>query len=90
MRLVFRTMFFHMLCIVLFAIIYYLFREHYIMNYHTELTFLDSALLSTTIQSSVGITNVIPITNIGKIIIIIQQILLILLYVFILYFFTWR
>lgn len=89
MKIVIRTVFFHFLCILVFAIFYYNFKDHYYHNIE-ELreTFLDYFLLSTTIQAGVGISDIYPITISGKIIMIIQQIMMIMTHVFTLYFFN--
>ena len=88
MKLVFRTVFFHLCCIVLFTGIYYHLRGELFIPNATEVTAMDCALLSTTIQSSVGMTNVAPLTNVSKIVMSIQQLLLIMTYVFTVYIFS--
>ena len=49
---------------------------------------LDYILLSTTIQAGVGISDIYPITNAGKIVMILQQLIMILTHVFTFYFFN--
>ncbi len=88
MKLVIRTVFFHLCCIVLFTTIYYYLRGELFVPNASEVTVMDCALLSTTIQSSVGMTNVAPLTNLTKIVMSIQQLMLITTYVFTVYIFS--
>lgn len=88
MKLVIRTVFFHLCCIVLFTGIYYHLRGELSIPNATEVNAMDCALLSITIQSSVGMTNVAPLTNLSKIVISIQQLILITTYVFTVYIFS--
>jgi hypothetical protein len=89
MKIVFRTVFFHFLCILIFAIFYYNFQGHYYHNVQElRQTFLDYVLLSTTIQAGVGISDIYPITSPGRIIMISQQLIMIMTHVFTLYFFN--
>ena len=87
MKIAIRTVFFHFLCILVFGVFYYNFQNEFqhIVS-HERRTFLDYILLSTTIQASVGISDIYPITNIGKIMMILQQIIMIMTHVFTLYF----
>jgi hypothetical protein len=52
-------------------------------------TFLDFLLLSTTVQASVGITGIYPVNEIGKVLMILQQFIMISTHVFTIYFFTY-
>lgn len=91
MKFVIRTLVFHIFCIALFSILYYYFRENFINNFVSGkkgLTLSDSILLSTTIQASVGMFDVYPLTLTGKIIMILQQMILIMTHVITLYVFT--
>lgn len=92
MKLVIRTVLFHILCIIVFAIVYYnLSTEfHSIDPSHNKKfnNFLDCILLSTTIQAGVGISDLYPLTYFSKIALIIQQIFLILTHVITIYIFT--
>ena len=87
MNIAIRTLCFHFICILIFGLIYY--------NIHSDFehkgqqqreSFLDYILLSTTIQASVGISDIYPITNISKFVMIFQQMLMIMTHVFTLYF----
>ena len=89
MKIAVRTVFFHFLCIIVFAIVYYNIQyqfQHTIS--HERRTFLDYILLSTTIQAGVGISDIYPITPIAKFITILQQLILIMTHVFTIYFFN--
>ena len=81
MKIVFRTLVFHFICIIIFTILYTVFADDYNEKNEgdraeTNNTFLDFALLSTTIQAGVGISNMYPLNSVGKIIMIIQQLIM--------------
>jgi hypothetical protein len=89
MKIAIRTVCFHFLCILIFGIIYYNLQadfEHGAL--HERKSILDFVLLSTTIQASVGISDIYPITNVAKIVMISQQVIMIMTHVFTLYFFN--
>lgn len=88
MKLVIRTFIFHLLCIIIFALLYLLFSEDLNTNEDNKKTFLDFLLLSTTIQAGVGISSLYPISYYTKIIFIIQQLMMLLTHVITLYIFT--
>jgi hypothetical protein len=99
MKIVFRTVLFHFVCILVFALLYSTFAQDFGSldddlysenNNRTKekLTFLDFLLLSTTIQAGVGISEFFPSSSFTKIILIIQQLIMISTHVFTLYFFT--
>jgi len=88
MKIVIRTVVFHFFCILFFAVFYYYFKEHYQRKLSEETNRLDCLLLSTTIQAGVGISDIYPISFYGKIIMIIQQLLMITTHVFTLYIFN--
>lgn len=90
MKLVLKTALFHLFCIIIFSVMYFSYKEHFVpidknQKYHK---FIDFINLSITIQSGVGMTYIIPYTLITKIFIISQQILVILTHIITLYFFT--
>jgi hypothetical protein len=88
MKLAIRTVCFHFLCILIFGIIYY--NIQYQFQHKDDQkreSILDFILLSTTIQAGVGFTDIYPITNLSKITMLLQQILMIMTHVFTLYFF---
>jgi len=88
MKILIRTVLFHILCIFIFAFLYYYFREDFKTQVKEEFTMLDYIFLSTTIQSGVGLTDVYPINFYGKLTMIIQQLVLIMTHVFTVYIFT--
>jgi hypothetical protein len=88
MKLAIRTVCFHFLCILMFGVIYY--NIQYQFNHKDDQqreSILDYILLSTTIQAGVGFTDIYPITNLSKITMLLQQIMMIMTHVFTLYFF---
>ena len=88
MKLVIRTVFFHIICIIIFAIIYsYLSEEFHILEEHKK-GFIDFILLSTTIQSGVGITELYPLSYYSKLVVIIQQLIMLFTHIITLYIFT--
>ena len=89
MKIAIKTICFHFICILVFGIFYYNYQSHF---QHTAVqerqTYLDYILLSTTIQAGVGISDIYPITIVGKIVMIIQQLIMIMTHVFTIYFFN--
>lgn len=88
MKIVIRTVLFHIICIFIFALFYYYFRDDFKTQIKKEFTILDYIFLSTTIQASVGLTYIYPIGFYGKLIMIIQQLVMIMTHVFTIYIFT--
>lgn len=90
MKIVIRTVFFHFLCIAGFGMLYSTFKDHFEKNsiQDENLGYVDYMLLSTTIQAGVGISDIYPISFYGKIIMIIQQLLMICTHVFTIYIFN--
>jgi hypothetical protein len=89
MKLVIRTFVFHILCIIVFAMIYFtLSKDFHITEEHDKKKFVDFLLLSTTIQAGVGISYLFPLTYYSKIVMIIQQMLMLCTHVVTLYIFT--
>lgn len=86
MKLVLRTLIFHILCIIIFTIIYSNLTEEF--QEHDKKSFVDFILLSTSIQSGVGISELFPLSYYSKIVIIIQQLLMLFIHVITLYIFT--
>ena len=91
MQIIFRTLLFHFICIIIFTILYASFAEDYNEKDEgegatTNNTFVDFLLLSTTIQAGVGISNMYPLNSIGKIIMIFQQLIMMSSNLFALYF----
>jgi len=90
MKIVFRTVTFHVICILVFALIYSTFSNGFkSVDYENEeMNFLDFFLLSTTIQAGVGISEYFPSNPFTKITMIIQQLIMISTHVFTLYILT--
>lgn len=92
MKLVIRTVFFHIFCIILFAFVYYIsanqFRSIYNGYEKNDMLFIDCFLLSTTIQAGVGVSDLYPLTVYSKVTVIIQQMLMLFTHVITLYIFT--
>ena len=97
MKIVARTVVFHIFCILFFSFIYYTFSNHFenlgedLHNFNGTIrkrTLLDFILFSTTIQAGVGIIDFYPSTTFTKIIVIMQQLIIISTHVFTLYIFT--
>jgi hypothetical protein len=95
MKIVARTVVFHIFCILLFSLLYYTFApdfgsldDNYYQHKRKERSFLDFLLFSTTIQAGVGITEFFPTSSFTKIIMIFQQLIMISTHVFTLYIFT--
>jgi hypothetical protein len=88
MKIVIRTGLFHLLCILIFASIYFNISEQFQINNEKQHNFTDFLLLSTTVQAGVGMTELTPTTSYSKLILIIQQMLLIFTHIITLYIFT--
>jgi hypothetical protein len=88
MKLVFRTVLFHIICILLFSLLYYFFRDDFKPHVKEAFTVLDYIFLSTTIQAGVGISDIYPTSFYGKTIMILQQLIMIMTHVFTLYIFN--
>ena len=92
MKLVIRTVFFHIFCIIIFTYLYLYLSDHFQSDNNEKNkrynSFIDFFLLSTTIQAGVGISDLFPITYYGKIAVIIQQFLMLLTHIITLYIFT--
>ena len=88
MKLVIRTVVFHILCIIVFALIYLSLSEQFHVMEEDKKSMIDFLLLSTTIQSGVGISDLYPLSYYSKIVVIIQQMLMLFTHVITLYIFT--
>jgi len=96
MKLVFRTVVFHITCILMFALLYSNFSDSAYEQLGSEdsnqktkkRTFLDYLLFSTSIQASIGIAEFFPHTTITKLILITQQLVVISTHVFTIYILT--
>jgi len=94
MKLVIRTVVFQFCCVLMFGLIYLYFENHFVrdpaftINHKKNPELIDCLFLSITIQAGVGFSDLYPITNIAKIILILQQFIMISTNVFLLYIFT--
>ncbi len=86
--MVIRTVVFHLICIIVFTFIYKHIAIDVKDNDKKTVDFIDYLLLSVAIQSGTGFSVVNPKNNIGKIVVIIQEFILIFTHVFTIYIFT--
>jgi hypothetical protein len=86
--MVFRTVFFHLICIIVFTFIYKNIAIDLKDNDKKMVDFIDYLVLSVAIQSGTGFSVVNPKNDISKIVVIIQEIILICTHVFTLYIFN--
>lgn len=88
MKILIRTLVFHFVCILMFSLLYINIADDMVSEDSSPIRFLDCLLLSTTIQAGVGFTNLSVHGSIGKLIMMLQQLLLISTHAFTLYIFT--
>jgi hypothetical protein len=90
MKLVIRTILFHIICILVFATIYYSLADSFDDTNHNKRnkTFLDYVMLSVTIQCGVGFSFLDPVTAYSKFLLILQQLIMISTHVITIYIFT--
>lgn len=92
MKLVIRTVFFHLICIIIFACLYLHLSDHFQSDIKVKnikyTSCIDYLLLSTTIQAGVGISDLYPVSYYSKIAVIIQQFLMMMTHIITLYVFT--
>ena len=94
MKLVLKTMMFHFICIFIFGIIYWFFTDQFVrgesfsQNNSNIPDLIDHLFLSTTLQAGVGFSDLYPITNFTKSLVILQQFVMISVNVFMIYIFT--
>ena len=90
MKYVVRGALYNFICILVFAIIYYIIRAEMVMNedmsQYVEPTFADTLFLSTTIQAGVGYTLLTPKSSLSKYILMIQQLFMIFTNLMLFYF----
>jgi hypothetical protein len=79
MKLVIRTILFHLTCIIVFATIYYNLADDFDDTNENKRnkTFLDYVMLAVTIQSGVGFSFLDPTSPATKLALIIQQLIMI-------------
>lgn len=88
MKILIRTLVFHFVCIVMFSLLYLNTTDGFVTTDNKVIEYVDCLLFSTTIQAGVGITNIVANSQIGKYLMILQQITLISTHAFTLYIFT--
>lgn len=90
MKAAIRTIVFHISCIILFSLLYLYFSSHFVNNDGNKAhkSYIDFLLLSTTVQAGVGISDLYPVSFYSKIVMIIQQMLMLTTHIFTLYIFT--
>jgi hypothetical protein len=90
MKLVIRTIVFHIICIFIFATIYYNLADSFDNTNENKRnkTFLDYVMLAVTVQCGVGYSFLDPIDHYSKFALIAQQLIMISAHVITVYFFT--
>lgn len=89
MKLVLRTLVFHMLCIIVFAFVYKHLSTHFDNDINTNNdNMIDFFLLSVTIQAGIGLSDLYPISYLSKLVLMLHQFIVISTHVFTLYIFT--
>lgn len=88
MKLLIRTLIFHFVCILMFSLLYLNITDGFVAADNKSIGYIDYVLLSTTVQAGVGITNVVANSQLGKYLLILQQLILISTHAFTLYIFT--
>jgi hypothetical protein len=92
MKIVLRTLVFHIICIILFAFLY----KHLAIHFGHDTNkitinkdnMIDYLMLSVTIQSTTGFSDLYPISHLSKLVLMIHQFIVISTHVFTLYIFT--
>lgn len=88
MKLLIRSFVVHILCIIVFALIYSNISEEFHFIDKDKKSFVDYILLSTTIQAGVGISQLYPLSLYSKIVLITQQLFMLFTHIITLYIFT--
>ena len=93
-----KTLTIHFICIIFFTIFYYYSSMHFYNNSENNFNYyknkssiesiVDFLLFSVTIQSGVGITDILPISVFGKLLMMLQQLIMISISVITIYVFT--
>jgi len=87
MKIAIRTICFHFFCIIIFTFIYRYISIELKDIEKGMVSFIDYLYLSVAIQSGTGFSQITPKNDIGRIIIIIQELILICTHVLTLHFF---
>lgn len=87
MKIAIRTICFHFFCIIIFTFIYRYISLELKETEKSMSSFIDYLYLSVAIQSGVGFSQVVPKNDTGRLVVIIQELILICTHVFTLHFF---
>ncbi len=89
MKLVLRTLFFHLTSILIFGVVYWLLADNFslVVN-NSKPQLIDFIFLSTTVQAGVGLSDLNPLTSLSKFMLMVQQFIMISTNVFLFYIFT--
>ena len=88
MKQLVRSVVYKIISIIVFTAIYWFYSNNFLNNNNKIPNFIDCLFLSVTVESGVGYTDLNPITDFSKVILMIQQILMITSNIFLLYIFT--
>lgn len=88
MKQLVRSVVYKICSIIIFSAIYWLYSNHFLNNNNKIPNFIDCLFLSVTVEAGVGYTDLNPITNVSKVILMLQQFLMITSNIFLLYIFT--
>lgn len=92
MKQVLQTFLFQLTCIIIFGILYWIFKDDFSLNLANEkkndLRILDCFFTSVTIQAGVGYSILNPDTNRAVIILMIQQLIMVFSNILMLYLFS--
>jgi hypothetical protein len=88
MKLVIRTVVFHIFCVAIFSYLYFIHKKEYDDKDAPKINYLDCLLLSTSIQAGVGLNVFDALTTMAKIIMLFQCVILLTIHVFTIYIFT--
>ena len=87
MKIAIRTICFHFFCIIIFTFIYRYISIELKDTEKSMISFIDYLYLSVAIQSGVGFSQVVSKNDTGRIVVIIQELVLICTHVLTLHFF---
>jgi hypothetical protein len=88
MKLVIRTVVFHIFCAAIFSYLYFINKKGYNDKDDPHINYLDCLLLSTSIQAGVGLNVFDALSTMAKVIMLFQCVILLTTHVFTIYIFT--
>lgn len=88
MKIVIRTLLFHLTCIVAFTLFYYGISSHFHEKMGRNTEWMDFVLLGATIQAGVGFSELVPVSFLSKAAVTIQQLIMLSTHIITLYIFT--